>query len=221
MYKLIKNSYESLNISDNSQIVDLFDWFSGKKQVVVDKDCKLKYLVLVKDADVDIEVLTWWEGSDLKVFVMILPSSQSVKCSIKTDIEHSDVVLDKYILSILGDEAKVYVDGIINILKPVKNVKAHLLEENLILWKNVSIRTLPVLNIACKDVKASHGAKIEKISQDKLFYMNARWMSLAQSQKLFVDSYVVSMFNDFDEIEIQQKEYLVGWINSSLDIVTK
>ncbi|MBU0626292.1 SufD family Fe-S cluster assembly protein [Patescibacteria group bacterium] len=38
----------------------------------------------------------------------------------------------------------------------MKNVVGHLLEENVILGQNVSIRTLPILSVASKDVQASH-----------------------------------------------------------------
>jgi len=53
-------------------------------------------------------------------------------------------------------------------------VTAHLLEENVVLGKDISVKSLPALSVASHDVHASHGAKIEKINQEKLFYMQSR-----------------------------------------------
>jgi Fe-S cluster assembly scaffold protein SufB len=48
------------------------------------------------------------------------------------------------------------------------------LEENIIFGQHISVASLPSLSVASHDVQASHGAKIEKINQEKLFYMQAK-----------------------------------------------
>ncbi|HCB51952.1 TPA: hypothetical protein DEP21_05325 [Patescibacteria group bacterium] len=40
--------------------------------------------------------------------------------------------------------------------------------------KNVSVSSAPMLYVKSHDVKASHGAKIHKMDQDKLFYMMSK-----------------------------------------------
>jgi Fe-S cluster assembly scaffold protein SufB len=47
-------------------------------------------------------------------------------------------------------------------------------------------------------VQASHGAKIEKINQEKLFYMQAKWLSYHRAQTLVVDGYVNEILSHFD-----------------------
>jgi Fe-S cluster assembly scaffold protein SufB len=49
-----------------------------------------------------------------------------------------------------------------------------LLEQNIILGKNIKLTTLPKLNVASHNVTAAHGANIDMLDQQKLFYMMSR-----------------------------------------------
>lgn len=62
----------------------------------------------------------------------------------------------------------------------------HLLEENIVLGKKIKIKTLPMLDVRSSDVNASHGAKIDRLDENKLFYMMAKGLDQKQSQMLIV-----------------------------------
>lgn len=91
-----------------------------------------------------------------------------------------------YLLSLLGDQADAQVNGSIDILPDVVKTSGHLLEENIILGKKVKIKTLPMLDVRSSDVSASHGAKIDRLDENKLFYMMAKGIDHTQAQKLIL-----------------------------------
>jgi Fe-S cluster assembly protein SufD len=62
-----------------------------------------------------------------------------------------------------------------------------LLEENVILGERVHLKTLPVLEVKSDDVKASHGAKIDKLDPQKLFYMTSKGLDKTLSKKLILE----------------------------------
>jgi len=43
-----------------------------------------------------------------------------------------------------------------------------------LLGKNIQIKTLPMLDIQSNDVKASHGATIQRLDEEKLFYLTSK-----------------------------------------------
>jgi len=54
------------------------------------------------------------------------------------------------------------------------------------LGKNISLRTLPKLTVSSHNVTAAHGANIDTLDQQKLFYMMSRGLTKQQSQTLLV-----------------------------------
>lgn len=205
MVKLLENKLTTLKVNESLKCVDIFDWVAWSKKILVNENIDFTYLVLVKDSNLDIEISTVWDWARLNVFAIFVGSKKTIKCKFITSINNSSVMVEKYILSLLGEWSNVDVDARINIWKWIEKVQWNLLEENVILWKKVSIKTLPILNVSSKDVSASHWAKIEKISSDKLFYMNSKWLDKNFSQKLVIDWYVnhvLSSFSECDDKEI-------------------
>lgn len=160
------------------------------------------YLIVVRDADVQIDVEICGTWSRAQIFGIFLWG----KIKVRTVISKANVSVQKHLVSFLQDDKKVEVDADIDIQKWLKNVAAHLLEENIVLWNNVSIKTLPGLSVASKDVQASHGAKIEKMDTAKLFYMNAKWLGIWAAQRLIVDGYVRMMLDVFTELTKKDEE---------------
>lgn len=83
-------------------------------------------------------------------------------------------------------------------------VHARLLEHNIVLGKDISLSTLPKLDVASYNVTAAHGATIDMLDQQKLFYMMSRGLTQQQSQTLLVHGhidYTLSYFEGVTEIE--------------------
>ena len=82
---------------------------------------------------------------------------------------------------------------------------ARLLEQNVVLGQNISLKTLPQLNVASAQVRASHGANLDRLDEQKLFYMMSRGLTQQQSQQLLVDGYInlaLASLSEFSEDEV-------------------
>ena len=52
--------------------------------------------------------------------------------------------------------------------------EGYLAEENMLLGHKIQVKTLPMLDVRSSDVKASHGATIDRLDEQKLFYLTAK-----------------------------------------------
>lgn len=77
------------------------------------------------------------------------------------------------------------------------NIKGILLDET------SRINTNPILEIDEFDVVASHGASVGDLSDDEVYYLMSRGLTLEQSQKLILSGLVMPILDDFhDELYI-------------------
>lgn len=96
------------------------------------------------------------------------------------------------------------IDGSIDIADRLDQVHGRLSEQNIVLGKDISLKTLPELHIASHNVRASHGANIDTLDQQKLFYMMSRGLTKQQSQTLLMNwyiDYVLAHLTDISETE--------------------
>ena len=198
MKKFLKNSFTDVSIKGDSHIIDIFFDTSGEKKINIHQKSHLTYLVVAKSSHLDVCIDVQWQDSVCQIFAIFVSDKNPVDVKLITHITSSSTKAEKYIVSLLWENGKISVDANIDVSKWIKNVTAHLLEENIVFGKNISIKSLPALSVASHDVHASHGAKIEKINQDKLFYMQSKWLSHGEAQKLVVDGYVNSILSYFD-----------------------
>lgn len=198
MKKFLKNSFTDVSVKGDSHIIDVFADISGKKKIVVSAKSHLTYLIVAKNTSLDLQIDIHWQDAFCQIFALFISDTKPVEANILTHIMKSSVKVEKYVVSLLGEHGKISVDANIDIKKWIGDAVAHLLEENIIFGKNISIKSLPVLTVASHDVQASHGAKIEKINQEKLFYMQSKWLHQDKAQKLVVDGYVNSMLSHFE-----------------------
>ena len=60
--------------------------------------------------------------------------------------------------------------------------------------ENIQIKTLPMLDVRSSDVSASHGCRIQKLDEKKLFYLMSRGLSRQESERLMIEGVVASVF---------------------------
>jgi Fe-S cluster assembly scaffold protein SufB len=106
----------------------------------------------------------------------------------------------------LYDGAKFMFDGSIDIDSHLDSVHGRLLQQNVVLGKDISVKVLPQLNVASHDVHAAHGAKIDSLDTQKLFYMMSRGLTKQQSQKLLVDGYIDYALKHFPDLTEADKQ---------------
>ena len=91
--------------------------------------------------------------------------------------------------------------GGVTIVPGIIKAEGRLLEENIVLGKKVKIHTLPQLDVRSNDVAASHGARIEKLDEKKLFYLQSKGISEQESKRLMIEGFVETMFSLVESIK--------------------
>lgn len=63
-----------------------------------------------------------------------------------------------------------------------------------------------MLDVHSSDVSASHGAKIDRLDENKLFYMMAKGIDQSQSQRLIVQGYLENIFTHSQSTDLSVEE---------------
>lgn len=122
---------------------------------------------------------------------MLVPILEESPCKINVGLNllHSHCQIDLKIVALAFSHAKTEVAATIYMEPGIQSSTSNLLEETVILGDKVDVRQLPVLNIQANNIAASHGAKIYRLDPQKLFYLQSKGLTAAQSRQLLISSY--------------------------------
>ncbi len=196
------NNYESITISQKwtKIIVDSFDHWSWTKTIKVAWWSTLHYFFVMKEeVNLNLVIETWWESANIIVKWLVLAKDSSkltLKCH--AHLYHNYSEADLHIVSFLQDWSVCEIDWWVDLHEGCKKISWHLLEENIILWDKIKIKTLPMLDVRSSDVSASHWARIQKLDPKKLFYMRSRWLEKHEAEQLMIQWYVEQVFEWID-----------------------
>lgn len=197
----LSNDFQTLIIKKESEFIDYFS-LEWKKEISISSDSDFNYLVVSESPNIDITISTNWSNIKSKIFWIFYSNDEEHTISkIQVNLQDDETQTDIYLLSITNENQKISIDGSINIPKWVKKVSWTLLEENLVFWNNVSIKTKPVLNIYSSDVQVSHWAKIEKIEWEKMFYLSSKWISWPSAENLILEWHIDYILDHFKSID--------------------
>lgn len=180
---------------------------------------------MIYDEENVLETLTFWKGATVKYFgyfekendfnkhflingednrceVNALLSSKGEKIALKMDGElaSNGSYLDMNIVSFVSDGGIIDLDGIVNIVENVEKVEWYLVEENIFLGNTGKVRGLPTLLVHSNDVKASHACNMERISDDKLFYLRSRGLPKQDATVIMLESYIAKIYGELEEV---------------------
>lgn len=188
---IMKNIYVSLfikdlendlviNILENSK-VDFYGFFSenSPKNIIINQ---------------------FKDNSSLNFKSLFISNNSNLISNIKTQINSNNSKANLNIISIVK-ENKIWIDSSIKIEKKSKKIDAHLTLENIFIWKNWIINSIPNLFIDSNDVKVSHSSKSHRIDENKLFYLKSRWLDEENSIKLMTHSYFQKTFSCLEMID--------------------
>ena len=107
------------------------------------------------------------------------------------------------------EKGLVKLDGIIDIFPGVSGVSGHISQDAIFLGESGKITGIPSLLVASDDVQAGHSARIEKISDEKLFYVRSRGIDKQDATILLLQQYISETFSAIRKDDDQQyKEIL-------------
>jgi Fe-S cluster assembly scaffold protein SufB len=140
----------------------------------------------MEDSSLDLEILVSSPGVRLQIYGLVFGKEEMV-CHTQLILQANDIQANMHLISIVQEGAQIQHRGTITIQPHFRQIESHLLEEHVMLGDNIRVRAQPVLQIASHDVRASHGAKIERLDEEKLLYMMSRGLTRVQSQKLILN----------------------------------
>lgn len=156
------------------------------------------YLLIATEATIDATIVTEGEGSEAIVQTVSASQDQKkVSGKIHGLLQADNSAISIQMLSLLGQDACIMLNGGVEITPGIAKVSAHLHQDNLILGEKVRVHTLPMLDVHANDVSASHGARIHTIDKYKTFYMMAKGLTEKQAHQLIIDGYINDAFARF------------------------
>jgi len=190
-------------ISDWLKIIALDNWKTSK-EIIVWKDVDLKICwFLEKEENYEIIFRQIWEKSNLEVnYLNLAKNSEKIKAKVHSKIESNFSQSDVFVSSICWDNWEVDLDWIIELAPNFRKMAWHLTEENIFLWDKGRVRWIPALLVKSNEVEASHACKIEKISEEDLFYLRSRWIDKQNASFILVESKVKNIFKNMENEEI-------------------
>lgn len=195
-YKLSEFKTNNLVIAD-SLVVSIFDDLSENIDIEIWENSKLDFYSLLENKDnFNINFLQNKEWSDLKVrYLLLSRDSKSLKARIYSELSADKVKSDLKIVSMIWKDWLVDLDWVIQISEWIKWVDWNLVEENLFLWDWWKVKWIPTLLVRSDDVKASHACKMERISDEKLFYLRSRWVWKENALSMMIEAEIKNLFS--------------------------
>ena len=184
-------------IIENNLVISIFDDLNKSLEVELWKDSRLDfYWFAEKVEDLNINFIQKQEWSQLKVHYLLLSKNNNkLKTKISSEIKVNNIKANLYILSIIWNNWFVDLDGIIKIDNNIEKINWNLLEENLFLGNKWRVKAVPTLLVKSNDVKASHSCKMERISDEKLFYLRSRWIWRQNALVMMIEAKIKSLFS--------------------------
>lgn len=141
------------------------------------------------------------EENNCEVYALLSSKWENITAKIEGRLESSGSKLNMHIVSFVSDGWLIDLDGIVNITEGIEKVEGYLTEENIFVGQSGKVRGLPTLLVHSDDVKAAHACNMERISDDKLFYLRSRGLPREDATVLMLESYVAKVFGELEEID--------------------
>lgn len=191
---IIKTSEIDGEIEINQTGAIIIDDSNNDVSIILKENAEAKIFWLITEWKKDINI-SLKKCSKALVNYIVCPKESEVKTSITSDLTESHSESEMNIVTIAENSFLASIDWIINIPAWVEKVKWHLKQENLLLAEKTKVRWIPRLMVSSNDIEASHACKVEKIDENKLFYLTSRWIPKQVAEKMVKESYINKIFS--------------------------
>lgn len=190
-----------LHIADDAEVL-IYDFENILETVTFGKNASLKYFwYFSEEKSFTKTFLVNGEGSRCEVYSLLSSVGEKVQVKMHGKLCSDKAFLDMYIVSFVADNGVIDLDGIVDIPSGVAQVEWYLKEENIFLGSTGRVRGIPTLLVHSNDVKASHGCNMERISDEKLFYLRSRWLPKDDATILMLESYIRKTFHELGRVD--------------------
>ncbi len=143
-------------------------------------------------------------GESIIRFLLLSKSLEKLQFSLTSSLASSQTVTNIHILSLVGEGWIIELNGTVHIRENINKVRGHILEENIFLGSKGQIRWIPSLLVYSDDVEAGHAARIEKIPDEKLYYLRARGIPRDDASVMMIESAVIWLFEKLHPEHMEQ-----------------
>jgi Fe-S cluster assembly protein SufD len=119
-------------------------------------------------------------------------------------------------LNSLEDAARTIFAGLIKVEPGAHKTDAYQKVRNLMLSDQAEANSMPGLEIRADDVRCTHGATSGEISEEELFYMQARGIRKSDGRRLILNGFFQSLLNRLDAGPV--RDHLSGLVSQKLGL---
>ena len=164
---------------------------SFERTISIWKDNSIDYnIVLYKNCDFKIKIEQKKITKRTNINLFVLANNDIIKWTIDTNIWVSNIDTEINICSLIWENWNIQIDGNIFIAKNLQWIKWRLFQESIYLSDSWKCLLAPKLEILSNDVVVSHWARVEKLNNEKMFYLESKWLDRHEAKKLMVSWYI-------------------------------
>ena len=195
---------QEIHWNESSHILRKFENEKDDFHVTTQSGINIKFWTVIKNSEISFLFDADRENTNIECFFLIPAIKyQTVKLNIQTNFKAKDTKILINVIALASDNASITLDGNLHVEKNINNVEARLYEETLLLGNAKYISLIPWLRVDAPDVIASHWAKIQRISPERIFYMQSRWLPSQKAINMIINSYSEQIV---DKLQFNEKE---------------
>ena len=195
---------------DNSEkaILKLYKNEKNDFHIIPQWNSNIKFGTVIKNSEMSFLFDAQNENTSLECYFLIPAiEDQNVKLDIQTNFKAKNTKITINVIALASDNASITLNWNLHIEDNINNVEAKLYEETLLLWNAKYISLIPWLRVDSPDVTASHWAKVQRISPERIFYMQSRGLSEQKAINMIIDSYSQDIVQKLQLNESQKSEF--------------
>lgn len=198
---------------DQQSVFELFETCQGQKQLFLHNEKPLKYAAIVRGSSLEFQVETQKSGSELEMILLCpIRDEKELSVNVLLNLNHDDCQIKLHLVALVFTNAKTTLNAAIAMKPKIQRSASSLLEETVVLSPQVQLASLPILDIHAKNIQASHGAKIYRLDEEKLFYLQSKGLSRRGAEQLLLASYEQRLMEDIPLMEEEKSELMSDFL---------
>ncbi len=125
---------------------------------------------------------------DLQIFYG--DGRQSYDSAVRLTHTGTDTHGESITRGVFADEARGMSRGLVRIEKDARKTISFISEHAMLLARGARSDTIPILEILCPDVKATHSTSVAPVDPEKIFYLESRGFTRAESVRAITEGFL-------------------------------
>lgn len=199
---------QEIILNNSGSTIRKFDGENENFHINPSEGTNIKFWAVIRNSKLSFKFDAEYENINIECYFLIPAiKNQNVELDIQTNFRSPNTKIIINVIALAGDQASITLNWNLHILDWISKVEARLYEETLLTWDSKYISMIPWLRVDSPDVIASHWAKIQRISPERIFYMQSRWLDQDKAIWMIINSYSQDIVEKMQLDEQQQTEF--------------